>query len=267
MKSTHLFLILVILTSFLTACKKEPEAQFTIEEDYLPALLTTNFVNNSVNADTYLWDFGDGGTSTNSNPEHIYQDKGTYTVRLTASGSGGENSTSNQAHVLAPANILPGESIGPYYLLESWGSIKTKVTSTSYYLTTLSIGYYYFHRCSFNNEGIYFFFQSTSFSLYDSDQVIIMGVYDPYEGYTREIINLDSKVDDVIAAYGQPSDDQYESLYYDDLGIYFAYDDQRNYLDQITIYEADKKKSTSEQIRQVMSLMLNTERTLETIER
>jgi PKD repeat protein len=37
---------------------------------------------------TYLWDFGDGTTSTATRPQHLYTDSGTRTVRLTASRAG-----------------------------------------------------------------------------------------------------------------------------------------------------------------------------------
>lgn len=36
--------------------------------------------------DSYLWDFGDGETSTQRNPSHVYQKPGIYTVSMTASG-------------------------------------------------------------------------------------------------------------------------------------------------------------------------------------
>ncbi|RAN85892.1 hypothetical protein B5P41_32440, partial [Bacillus sp. SRB_28] len=32
---------------------------------------------------SYLWDFGDGTTSTEANPTHVYGKEGTYTARLT----------------------------------------------------------------------------------------------------------------------------------------------------------------------------------------
>ena len=41
-----------------------------------------NFYNLSQNADQYVWDFGDGTTSTEEDPEHYYQEPGWYTVRL-----------------------------------------------------------------------------------------------------------------------------------------------------------------------------------------
>lgn len=45
---------------------------------------TIYFDNQSINATSYHWDFGDGTTSTLENPNHDYSDAGTYTVRLTA---------------------------------------------------------------------------------------------------------------------------------------------------------------------------------------
>jgi gliding motility-associated-like protein len=38
--------------------------------------------------DTVLWDFGDGGSSTQATASHIYLSPGTYTVKLTATGQG-----------------------------------------------------------------------------------------------------------------------------------------------------------------------------------
>jgi Zn-dependent metalloprotease len=46
-----------------------------------------SFTNLSTNSSTYRWDFGDGNTSTLTNPTNIYQSKGTYTVKLVAMGS------------------------------------------------------------------------------------------------------------------------------------------------------------------------------------
>ena len=44
---------------------------------------TVTFNNLSENALGYVWDFGDGQTSTEQNPEHIYSALGTYSVTLT----------------------------------------------------------------------------------------------------------------------------------------------------------------------------------------
>lgn len=55
-------------------------------------------------AATYLWDFGDGTTSTNTNPTHIYGNPGSYTVRLTANNANTETKV-GYITVLPPATI------------------------------------------------------------------------------------------------------------------------------------------------------------------
>lgn len=47
--------------------------------------LTISLENNSTNASSYLWDFGDDNTSTEVNPTHTYTTPGTYDVSLNAS--------------------------------------------------------------------------------------------------------------------------------------------------------------------------------------
>lgn len=46
---------------------------------------SVQFLNNSTNSTSYVWDFGDGNTSTSANPNHTYAAGGDYTVTLTAS--------------------------------------------------------------------------------------------------------------------------------------------------------------------------------------
>jgi gliding motility-associated-like protein len=48
-----------------------------------------NLLNLSVDADIFLWDFGDGTTSTQANPVHSYDAPGLYTIALYASSSEG----------------------------------------------------------------------------------------------------------------------------------------------------------------------------------
>jgi PKD repeat protein len=43
-----------------------------------------NFTNCSENADSWLWDFGDGSTSAAFSPQHTYTQEGTYRISLTA---------------------------------------------------------------------------------------------------------------------------------------------------------------------------------------
>ena len=51
--------------------------------------LTVNFVDLSTGSSNWQWQFGDGGTSTNKNPSHIYSNPGKYTVTLTVKNAWG----------------------------------------------------------------------------------------------------------------------------------------------------------------------------------
>jgi PKD repeat protein len=56
-----------------------------------PAPLTVHFTDQStvVAPTTWLWTFGDGTTSTQQNPTHVYSQDGVYTVRLAVTGPSG----------------------------------------------------------------------------------------------------------------------------------------------------------------------------------
>jgi PKD repeat protein len=54
-----------------------------------PVAATVNFTDQSIGAATYVWDFGDGTTSTLSNPSHSYATAGAYTVTLRVESADG----------------------------------------------------------------------------------------------------------------------------------------------------------------------------------
>ena len=61
------------------------------------------FTNSSTNAISYLWDFGDGNTSTEESPTHVYDIHNTYTVTLTATNDANiSNSLSQTFDIQAP---------------------------------------------------------------------------------------------------------------------------------------------------------------------
>lgn len=63
-----------------------PSPSFSIVQSETNYLEYT-FVNTSVNATDYTWDFGDEGTSTEQSPVHVYDVAGIYTVSVTALSS------------------------------------------------------------------------------------------------------------------------------------------------------------------------------------
>lgn len=66
-------------------------AKFTVSNNNCNAPCDPGFTNTSTNADTYQWDFGDGGTSNEKNPSHTYTSGGTYNVKLSVTGSFGSD--------------------------------------------------------------------------------------------------------------------------------------------------------------------------------
>ncbi len=63
--------------------------------------LTVNFSDASVSTVTnWFWDFGDGSTSADTNPIHIYNAAGSYTVSLTVWGSLGSNTLTRAGSVV-----------------------------------------------------------------------------------------------------------------------------------------------------------------------
>lgn len=94
----------------LVSCSKDaatttpaPTVDFSYSGANLPAPTTVSFTSTTTNASSYLWDFGDNGTSTLSNPQHLYATGGVYTVKLIAAGSGGSTSTTKTVNI---ANAL-----------------------------------------------------------------------------------------------------------------------------------------------------------------
>lgn len=66
-----------------------PEAAFSGAPRNGTVPLTVTFTNASINATSFLWDFGDGMTSTATSPVHAYSVPSIYTVTLEATGPGG----------------------------------------------------------------------------------------------------------------------------------------------------------------------------------
>ncbi|MGX1930599.1 PKD domain-containing protein [Flagellimonas sp. 2504JD4-2] len=79
-----------------------PSAGFTPAQSEIDFLEYT-FTNSSTGAVSYDWDFGDGNTSTEESPTHVYADADTYTVTLVATNESGLSTTLEQSiEILAP---------------------------------------------------------------------------------------------------------------------------------------------------------------------
>ena len=91
------FIGVIVMVFAINGCKKElptegsipdltpPSANFGYAQLSPSNYLEVTFSNTSISATTYLWDFGDGNSSLELEPVHVYAAQGTYTVKLTAS--------------------------------------------------------------------------------------------------------------------------------------------------------------------------------------
>lgn len=79
----------------------KPKADFSVNKDEK----TVSFTNLSKNATTYMWDFGDGMSSSQAEPTHTYSADGEYTVTLTVMDNLGQ-SDSKSAQVVVSSSVF-----------------------------------------------------------------------------------------------------------------------------------------------------------------
>lgn len=90
---------------------KAPEVQFSVEPTSGLAPLTVAFqVTSTGEITSWNWDFGDGSSSSEQNPTHIYLETGTYTIVLDADGPGGSDTFSASVDSI---NTAPVADAGP----------------------------------------------------------------------------------------------------------------------------------------------------------
>jgi PKD repeat protein len=82
----------VVTRGYLPSSVVAPVANFSANPVLGSAPFLVAFTDLSTNTPTsWLWKFGDGGTSTLQNPQHTYNYPGQYTVSLTATNASGSN--------------------------------------------------------------------------------------------------------------------------------------------------------------------------------
>lgn len=120
MRTNKLFFLPVlaigVFLTLVTGCSKDeedsappavaaPTANFSFSNGECTVPCAVTFSNSSANAVSYSWDFGDGGSSTETNPSHTYTSPGSRSVSLTATNSAGAaNVITKTVTTVAPVN-------------------------------------------------------------------------------------------------------------------------------------------------------------------
>jgi PKD repeat protein len=118
-----------------------PVADFIASPSYVCRNSPIGFINNSTGANDYLWDFGDGNTSTAFEPTHTYAAAGTYTVTLYATRNNYDENghplccCTDSTSVEVEVDPLPGPNI-------YWISTLCANDSTKYWTDAMNCGTY-----------------------------------------------------------------------------------------------------------------------------
>lgn len=91
----------------LSASAQKPLATFTAPTGKLVAPVEVTFTSEAKKpVDSYLWDFGDGSTSTEANPVHRYTQSGNHQVSLTTKKGSKTTTIKQMIQVTAPERCL-----------------------------------------------------------------------------------------------------------------------------------------------------------------
>ena len=169
----QVFLLMVTFAFFaLASCSKDDDEpaedpiasfQYEVSEDNH---LEVKFMNFSQNAETYNWDFGDGNSSTEENPTHIYDVADTYEVTLTAINADGVNASFSETIVLEDPDVvlamLAGETSKTWklYRVETSMGVGPDLDNPRDWWSLMNDGYRpckYYHEFTFHRNGDYVF--------------------------------------------------------------------------------------------------------------
>ena len=103
------FGIIMLSAMFLISCNEDEEKpdlptsvilHYSVDDDKVAYNALTH------NANSYSWDFGDGETSTEANPVHVYENPGYYEVTVAVTGGTGEASDATRIGIQITPDVL-----------------------------------------------------------------------------------------------------------------------------------------------------------------
>jgi len=168
----QVFLLMATFAFFaLASCSKDDDPvedpiasfQYEISEDNFLEVIFTNFSQNAV---SYSWDFGDGNSSTEENPTHIYDEADTYEVTLTATNADGVSRSFSESIVLDDPDVvlamLAGETSKTWklYRVDTSMGVGPNLDNPRDWWSLMNDGSRpckYYHEFTFHRNGDYVF--------------------------------------------------------------------------------------------------------------
>ncbi|WP_225321327.1 PKD domain-containing protein [Rhizosphaericola mali] len=154
MKTKYFILLFLPVLLLFNSCKKDQGGTTpTINFSIAISGDTVRFTNLSIDANSFNWDFGDGDSSKEENPTHIYPGKGKYVPTLYAkSSSGGSANGSTVINISKTSPILLNDNT-----LSDWDTLSVNV-----YNSTAAGGNFIMGKFDYDANKIYFYFEMKS---------------------------------------------------------------------------------------------------------
>jgi PKD repeat protein len=134
-----------------------PVADFIADPVTGAAPLSVTFTDLSKGTITsWLWNFGDGSTSTNRNPSHTYSASGAYTVSLTATGPSGSNTAVKSQYINTTGSSVEHIYIGDGYAKDAVFVPNIKIILRDLKATDAGDTWYYTNRATGKSFAVHF---------------------------------------------------------------------------------------------------------------
>lgn len=151
----------------------DPVAEFSMDGDTGYAPFTVSFTDESLYIPTdWLWEFGDGITSTDASPSHTYTEPGYYTVTLTVTNPYGTDSIEYEVLVMSVTG-LPDVHIPDYgdeYIPPSeWNDLQPRGTKwvSDYPFKGYNSSFLWYMNFTDDSEWVFDNFDSFRIDIYD----------------------------------------------------------------------------------------------------
>jgi PKD repeat protein len=137
----NIIYVALAFSVIILSCQSSPQAFFSADTTTPDVGQPVYFTNDSKNAKSFKWDFGDGYASTDVNPSHVYEGTGTFEVKMSAlSKNGLEDISYLSIQVMVPTlleievveyydlYIVKGASVLLYSSITDWDAQTNKVS-------------------------------------------------------------------------------------------------------------------------------------------